>query len=145
MKKTIILILIILLVSAAAIAEDLSTMSYADLMDLRDRCQRELMTRPEWKQVTVPTGLWTVGIDIPAGEYTIDVADPEGYASILVWGYKKNDYETNGGMLICEGIGMGESILGKIPLENGNVGEISGMVIMMPVQPLNFEFSSSGS
>ena len=29
------------------------------------------MSRPEWKEVTVPAGKWIVGEDIPAGKYAI--------------------------------------------------------------------------
>ena len=77
MKKTLALFLILALLCPAALAEsvDLSSLSFADLAALRDRCQMEMMKRDEWQEVTVPQGLWEVGAQIPAGTWVIRCAD----------------------------------------------------------------------
>lgn len=93
MKKLIsIAIAIVLFLSSTALAEiDLDSMSYEELAALRDRCQAELMTRPEWQQITVPSGDYRVGVDIPAGEYTI-LPTPDGYSNVIVWKGEPDDY-----------------------------------------------------
>lgn len=62
-------------VSVASAEIDLSTLSFAELAALRDQCQLEMMQRDEWQEVTVPQGLWEVGVHIPAGTWTIRCAD----------------------------------------------------------------------
>ena len=78
MKKVLSLLLVLcLLLPALAVAEsiDLSALSFDQLIQLREQITRELTSRPEWKEVTVPIGLWKVGEDIPAGHWTITAAD----------------------------------------------------------------------
>lgn len=78
MKKLFSLLLILaLLVPSMAFAGgiDLSAFSFEELVQLRQQIARELTTRPEWKEVTVPQGIWLVGEDIPAGHWTITAAD----------------------------------------------------------------------
>lgn len=72
MKRIPIICIILMLIFSGAFAEgiDLSALSFAQLAELRDRCQAEMMLRPEWQEVTVPAGLWIVGEDIPAGHWT---------------------------------------------------------------------------
>lgn len=73
MKKLLIFVLVLFLVPAAVHAElaDLSAMSFEDLLTLRDAVNAEIKSRPEWKEVIVPAGTWTVGVEIPAGSYSI--------------------------------------------------------------------------
>lgn len=78
MKKILSVILTFaLLIPAACFGEeiDLSGYSFAELAALRDRIQMEMMTRDEWQEVTVPAGLWEVGVDIPAGAWLVRCAD----------------------------------------------------------------------
>ena len=37
---------------------------------------------PEWQEVTIPSGVWQVGVDIPAGYWTVSVADSMQYETI---------------------------------------------------------------
>ena len=77
MKEVLCLLLILaLLLPAFAVAEgvDLSALSFDQLVQLRDQIARELTTRPEWKEVTVPQGVWEVGVDIPEGHWVITAA-----------------------------------------------------------------------
>lgn len=73
MKKLIsFLIALVILLAPCALAEiDLSGLSFAELIELRDRIQQELFTRDEWQAVLVPQGLWKVGEDIPAGSWRL--------------------------------------------------------------------------
>lgn len=77
MKKLLSVVLLLCLLIPAAIAEDmdLSQLSFNELASLRDRCQMEMMSRSEWKEVQVPQGVWKVGKDIPAGDWIIKCAD----------------------------------------------------------------------
>lgn len=77
MKKVLCFILIAAMMLTFAFAEDidLSGLSFEELAVLRDRIQLEMMTRDEWQKVTVPQGLWEVGVDIPAGKWMVTCAD----------------------------------------------------------------------
>ena len=72
-KRIIFIIVFLLLLSfSLAVAEtDLSNMSYDELIELQKDLVNEIMSRPEWKEVEVPAGQYTVGIDIPAGIYSM--------------------------------------------------------------------------
>ena len=74
MKKIICMVAALLLIlGAAAQAEsiDLSGLSFDELAALRDRAQLEMMQRDEWQEVTVPQGVDQVGVQIPAGTWTV--------------------------------------------------------------------------
>lgn len=78
MKKTLVLIIALVILSSACLAvtlPDLSGYSFSELAALRDRCLSEMMNRDEWQEVTVPQGCWEVGVQIPAGTWLIRCAD----------------------------------------------------------------------
>ena len=50
---------------------NLSGLSYDDLVLLKDRINLAMWERQEWQEVTVPKGVYLVGTDIPAGHWTI--------------------------------------------------------------------------
>ena len=85
MKKLLSLVLILaLLLPAVGMADvDLSGLTFAELVALREQIAQELTTRPEWKEVTVPIGVWKVGEDIPAGHWTI-TAQRGLYSSVSI-------------------------------------------------------------
>lgn len=75
MKRLFVILLSCIIVCTTAAAEiDLSALTFAELAELRNQCQREMMMREGWQQVTIPAGLWKVGNDIPAGhwQFTFD-------------------------------------------------------------------------
>lgn len=82
MKKLIALILIGLTITSIGFAEgiDIGSMTFEQLIELNERVIKEISTRPEWKEVTVPEGVYEIGVDIPSGYWTIQIN--EGYASI---------------------------------------------------------------
>lgn len=74
MKKALSLVLITLLLFSTpfTLAEtDLSEMSFEELVALRQEIDLLLFASDEYKQVTVPQGKYTVGVDIPAGTYSL--------------------------------------------------------------------------
>ena len=139
MKKLAALIISLFLLCSVACAEiDLSEYSYDDLTSLYFQVQRELMSRPEWKSVTVPMGSWVIGVDIPAGAYTLEMEDPDDCINVFLWGAESQDFDTNGGILVNEILDEYNLVFGKIILKEGNVLEINGTVIMTPVKGLGF-------
>ena len=87
MKKLITIILILaMLLPAAACADlpDISGLSFDELVQLRDQLNLAIWNSQEWKEVTVPIGVWKIGEDIPAGKWTIKAASDDPYANPYV-------------------------------------------------------------
>ncbi|MBR3795734.1 MAG: hypothetical protein IKK34_06865 [Clostridia bacterium] len=61
----------LLLFSTAAADIDLSGMTYADLVSLKDQLNLAMWESQDWQEVIVPNGTWKIGEDIPAGYWTI--------------------------------------------------------------------------
>ena len=77
MKKLIAFLMIIALLLPAAVMADLpdiSSLSYDELVSLRDQLNIAIWNSADWQEVEVPEGIWTVGKDIPAGHWTVKVA-----------------------------------------------------------------------
>lgn len=141
MKKIFSLLLVFVILSMpAALAEeiDVKKYSYKQLELIEKAIRHEMMTRPEWKRVTVPVGIWKVGDDIPAGTYSIR-ATPEGITSVNLWRRAKDDYSSNG-LILCESVIFDETdLIGKVIFEEGNVLEISGSPVYL-CPPVSLEF-----
>ena len=75
MKKLITIILILAMLPVVVLADipDISGLNYNELIQLRDQLNIAIWGSKEWKEITVPSGIWVVGEDIPAGEWTITV------------------------------------------------------------------------
>ena len=73
MKKFVVMLLACLMIASCACADeiDLSSLSFDELRELQTKISKELTSRPEWKEVPVPPGLYKVGEDIPAGDWCI--------------------------------------------------------------------------
>ena len=93
MKKLIAICLALLLVFSASFvfAEDidLSSLSFEELAALENRIIKEMMSKPEYKEVTVPLGVYKVGVDIPAGKWTLSGL---GKAGMVFWGKGLDEY-----------------------------------------------------
>lgn len=63
---------------------DLETMSYEELVALKDQINLAMWASNEWQEVTVPQGVYTIGEDIPAGHWTIAAAS--GVYTFVKWG-----------------------------------------------------------
>lgn len=135
MKRSIIFILSLtlslsLVLSASAV--DLSGMSFEELLFLRDQLTAEIMSRPEWKEVTVPAGKYMIGEDIPAGSYSVTSTGLVSYLAVYYEaGKENNDYDEYY-------IVMENNPLGKVILKSGMIITISAQVIFSPVKGLGF-------
>lgn len=138
MKKTLAFALVCLvLLPCVALADvDLSKMNFTELINLEKQLQREIMSRPEWKEVTVPQGFWTVGVDIPAGTYTITKVNRS--VGIQLWGKAVKDYNSDGGLILNTVLNDSNQVVGKITFKNGNVLQLSDPVIITPYKGLGF-------
>lgn len=99
MKKIIVILLIIVLLMPCAFAEDidLSGLTFDELVSLRSKVQLEMMNRDDWQSVTVPVGVWQIGVDIPAGHYSFKaIPDYDGWMDIsIAYGDLLNDMKTD--------------------------------------------------
>ena len=95
MKKSLscLALVTILLMALAPVAlsdgVDLSSYSWDELIALSSQINTELMSRPEFKEVKVPTGAYKVGVDIPAGKWTITAS--YGMCEVY-WGKALDEY-----------------------------------------------------
>ena len=74
MKKLITLLLIAaLLLPAAALADlpDISNLSFEELVQLKDQINLAIWNSQEWQEVTIPPGVYEIGVDIPAGHWSV--------------------------------------------------------------------------
>ena len=107
MKRFLVLLLVALLILPATLAEDidLKKLSFDELRILQTRVSKEIVKRPEWKEVTVPAGLYQVGVDIPAGEWCLKCGKTSyGYVNIS-YGEGTNESGTKV-CFPCEFMGM---------------------------------------
>lgn len=119
------LLAVIVLCGSVAVADSsdisLSSLSYSELEALAEKINQEMKTRPEWKGVKVPAGTWTVGIDIPAGEYSIAVCNEGQKGRMSIWGKAVDDYVSNGGCVYPLVFGYEYSVYGKCVLIDGYI------------------------
>lgn len=58
--------------AAPALADiDLSGLSFEELLELQKQVTTALWASDGWQEVTVPTGIYEVGTDIPAGRWNV--------------------------------------------------------------------------
>lgn len=131
MKKLLAIILVLCSIVAFASAEtDLASMPFDELYALRHKVDAEIMSRPEWKEVTVPAGQWTVGEDIPAGTYSISPSGRGAYVRFI---------DAKGGLIDSHIIRSESNAIAKITLPVGYVVEVDdGVVIFAPPKGLGF-------
>ena len=135
MKRILPFILAIIMVFSVALAEsNLSDMSYSELIALQKEVVKEIMSRPEWKEVVVPAGTWIVGEDIPVGKYSFRIYQNQSVV-IHLWGAAVDDYDRNGGLIISD---YRDQDIGKVELKDGNVLVISKPMIIAPPMTLGF-------
>lgn len=130
MKKLIALILVALsLIPMVAFADvDLSGISFDELVSLNGKILKEIVSRPEFKEVTVPTGSYKVGEDIPAGTYSLGLANGTFGSMIQVNGFQDTYSFTST-----------DQTVGKMILKDGDSVDISiGSVVFKPYVGLGF-------
>lgn len=89
MKKTLafIALLMVLLMSFSAASAEFnpSDMTFEEIQKALDTYNLKLWTTGNWSSVVVPTGLYTVGTDIPAGTYKVKTAYQSYTSWVYVW------------------------------------------------------------
>ena len=144
MKNTcrIISLLFVLLFSILTVASaetfDISDLSFAELVALKEKINLAIMQSDEWKEVTVPVGTYTVGTDIPAGDYTVTY---EGRIQSCVYVYPNihSVGSYNYPFYILNSVVMDSSSIGKLTLTDGQVIKIEyGSVVFRPYTGLDF-------
>lgn len=79
MKKFLAVVFIVCFIGMAgavvAAEIDLSGMSFEELVALRGQVDLALWATEEWQEVDVPEGVYEVGVDIPAGHWTITAGE----------------------------------------------------------------------
>lgn len=118
MKKLICLI-IILMIPVTALAE-YSSMTFDELVSLREKLLLEIMNRPEWEETELDAGSYRVGRNIPSGIYRI--VPKNTYVTLSVY---------DGSKMICNYAIYGEEI-GRLVLDDGDRLEIDATIIIMP-------------
>lgn len=126
MKKLIAMLVLVLLlpISTQAMAIDLSSMSYDELVTLHKETFKAIMALPEFKEVDVPSGSYMVGEHIPAGEYKITTKI--SMASVTI-----NEYEQ---LFVV----TPDMPVGRLILKNGDKVAISTGVVFSPYVGLGF-------
>lgn len=128
MKKAIAVIIVLCSIVSVSIADTyFGDFTYEQLLILHHALDQEIMSRPEWKEVTVPTGDWIVGIDIPEGQYSIRPVK-SAYVNVK---------DSKGSLLLNEGL-VDDEIVGKIDLKTGYTVHVSGDVIFTHAKGLDF-------
>ena len=89
MKKIFALLLALFLLPAFSLADipDISGLSYDELVQLNNQINLAMWNSEEWQEVTVPPGTYQIGVDIPAGHWTIKPGIDHGY--FAVWYFEK--------------------------------------------------------
>ena len=125
MKKLLIVILILaLLLPAAAMADlpDISDLSQDELLQLNHAIQEKLFGQKLSEGIPVPPGAYTIGEDIPAGTYRLRIPGENGMYAI------EKDGKPIGSSLVGTEYNITE--IGKILLEEGTVFEIAYTTIV---------------
>ena len=73
MKKFICVLVLALMFTGIACADapEFSDWTFDQLVTLQHYLSVEIVSRPEWKETEIPAGDWVIGIDIPAGYYSV--------------------------------------------------------------------------
>lgn len=128
--KRIACVIICLMIPVCVFAEniDLSSLSFDELNALQQQISKEIVLRPEWKETIVPSGIWVVGQDIPAGVYCVSMADDVGAYIQVDDPSKGSSYSS---IVYHEGITQPELKMGRLTL-------IDGYIVTILHGPLKF-------
>lgn len=89
LSLAVVMLICLAFITSYAEGIDLSALSFDELKALEQQIIKEMISRPEYKEVTVPLGTYKVGEDIPAGKWTISGFDDSG---IVYWGKGVDEY-----------------------------------------------------
>lgn len=127
MKKILCVLLILCVIPACVSASGLSEYTFDELRILQQTINEEIRSRPEWKSVNVPSGIYTVGQQIPAGEYSI--SGDGCYIAVY-----RND-----SLIVNQGIASEDDFIFHIELMDGDSVKVQfGTAIFAPPVALGF-------
>ena len=130
MKKMISLVLVFCLLPVIALSEvDVSSLSYNQLFQLRKEIEKEIMSRPEFKSVKVPTGEWIIGEDIPEGYYSVTAIEAFTIIEAAPDGSQLDDFYH---------ILQADESVGKVFFRAGSIFKTSSPVILATPKGLGF-------
>ena len=66
----------------------LSSLSYEKLVELKSEINLQIWNSKKWKRVEVPAGVYVIGVDIPAGHWTLK---PPAGGSVVIEYFKTAD------------------------------------------------------
>lgn len=77
MKRFFCILFALALLPVAALADlpDLSGLSFDELVTLRGQLNLAIWNSSSWQEVSVPPGVWEIGVDIPAGHWSVRPAE----------------------------------------------------------------------
>jgi len=79
MKRLVTFIVLLLFVPVVSFADvpDISLLTLEELLVLRDNVNAAIMNSSDYQEIELPVGLWTVGIDFPAGTWLVTPLDDQ--------------------------------------------------------------------
>ena len=88
-------------------AENIEGMSFSEIQETLDTYNLKLWEAGNWSSIVVPAGLYTVGIDIPAGTYKVTTAYSNSNSSVNLWPAEDEqfDYRSDNPRFIDETVG----------------------------------------
>lgn len=147
-KISLLLACVLLAMTPLAYADyDISGLSYGELVELVNQAQMAMMQMDEWQEVTVPAGVYRIGVDIPAGRWTIKAPPQVNYITIVIGDELKNansvklirDWVVHGSENIL--YHEGDATYITIVVEDGQYLEVKhGDAIFTPYQGNSFTF-----
>lgn len=139
MRKIVCMMLIIVIALTTAIAQavelDLSIYSDDELKEIFELLNEEMLNRKIVKSATIPVGRYTVGTDIPAGKYVIEMSDKSKHSGPIVKIYNDNTLSKK---TFSEWLEGPEDTM-IIELNNGNVLETDETIILSTFVGITFE------
>lgn len=126
MKRLLVIMVMVVLFVATAHAEsiDLESMSTDELLVLRNRINSILTERVASDTSAICSGSYTVGTDIKAGRYVLQLDElPEGETTGVVWLFANAEDQRNRKYITADYLTIGVEY--QIVLEDGMVMEIT--------------------
>ena len=138
MKKLMVMLLVVCLflpitVLAVVSMPDLTEYTTEDLITLKTLIAQEMLERGIEKQAIIPIGKYTIGVDIPAGTYSVKPVKSGFDFKIYPNANKTGSHD----YIYYEFIRSTEYI-GKIELLEGQIVEIDANVILTVYTGINF-------
>ena len=91
-----------------------------------------------FEPMAIPGGVYKVGEDLPAGLYSLTIK--RGYSYLTTWGYKNQDYNTNGGLLHSIVLNSETNpTIGRIALEAGQEIVFDNEIWFEPYSGINLD------